>query len=138
MLESVAANTNVILPPQLMEGVTNAIKRDGLALARAPAYVDKELSKYAGTDPIEVLKFRVTCFPDTRSWKILEVCILSIVQLLDSRIRHSKSIRSNTRPGPELIVYENTEVNVYRDILLALLRRAWKSMMEIDVSPTLS
>jgi hypothetical protein len=114
-----------------MEIVKDAIDRDGIALARVSPALGMELSRFGGRDHIKMLKFRASCFPrDTSSWKILDVCVLSIVQQLDNRIRLAESIHG---AGPELVVYENTEVNVFRDTLLTLIRRFWRSFMETNV-----
>jgi hypothetical protein len=114
-----------------MDAVMNAIKLDGLALARVPPSLEMDLNRFGGIDPIGVLKFRVACFPqDTTSWKILDVCVLSIVQRLESRIRIAESIHGS---GPELAVYQNTDVNVFRDTLLTLIRRFWLALMEKNV-----
>jgi hypothetical protein len=134
-LESVAENTDVILPPEFMETVKDAIRRDGLALARVPPNFEAELTKYGGTDPIEALKFRFATFPrDTSSWKILEVALLTMVRRIESRINLANSIGID----PQLFVfYDKTEVNGYREILYTLLRRIWQSFMEITVLFTL-
>jgi hypothetical protein len=116
-----------------MKIVNEAIARDGLALARVPADLSSKITKYGGTDPIEALKFKVSCFPEIRSWKIPEGCILSAVRRLDNRLRMVESIKSVFRPGPELKVYEDTEVNVFRDMLMTLMRPFHRSFMEIEV-----
>jgi hypothetical protein len=114
-----------------MQVVMDAIKRDGLALARVPPQFEVELNKFGGTEPIEIIKFRVAGMPrDTTSWRVLDVCILAVVQRLESRLRMAESIR---RSGPELVYYENTEVNVFRDILITLMRRLWQSFVECKV-----
>jgi hypothetical protein len=119
-LESVAANTNVILPPRFLEIVTGAIESDGLSLARVAPELEMELTKYGGQDPIDMLKFRVACFPiDSSSWKILEMSLFAVVKRLHSRI-NKVSLTSD-------------DVNVFHDILMTLLRRHWKSMVEIVV-----
>jgi hypothetical protein len=61
-----------------MEMVKDAIKRDGIALARVPLSFGLELTKYGGSDPVDMLKFRVASFPDISSWWVLEVCLLTI------------------------------------------------------------
>jgi hypothetical protein len=81
MLESVAANTNVILPPVFMNIVKTAITRDGLALARVPPHFELELIRCGPQDPIGMLKFRAASQPrGASSWNILDVCLR-----LDSR-----------------------------------------------------
>jgi hypothetical protein len=131
VLESVAKNTDVILPPEFMEYVNSAIKRDGLALARVPPNFEVELTKFGGSDPVDMLKFRLATFPrDLSSWMILEVALLTMVRRLESRINLANSIGID----PQLfVIYDKTQVNGYRDILNTLLKRLWQSLMEITV-----
>lgn len=118
-----------------METVKAAIERDGLALARVPPNIEAELTKFGGTDPIHMLKFRAAGFPaDTSSCRILDICILSILQLLDRRVRLSEDKLFATRDGPVISGHEVNEVNVYRDILLTLIRRFYTSFNEVIVS----
>jgi hypothetical protein len=133
MLESVAANTNVILPPRFMNIVKAAIKRDGLALARVPPRFEEELIRFGAQDPIGMLKFRVSCFPlDSSSWKILDVCLLAIVERLEAK--NQRIVLNNSiNEAYSQISYNRDDYNVFRDILLTLMRRLWVSMMEIAV-----
>jgi hypothetical protein len=116
-----------------METVKAAITRDGLALARVPPNFETELNRFGGTDPMDILKFRSACFPDTSSWKILDICVVSIVHLLDRRVKMAEAKLFSNPPVPEMIRYEVIEVNVYRDILMTLIRRFLTCFSEIMV-----
>jgi hypothetical protein len=116
-----------------MDTVKAAIKHDGLALARVPPNFESELTKFGGTDPYEMLMFRAAAHPgDTSSWKILDICIVSIMNLLDRRVRLSKSKLFVNRARPEIRGCD-VDANVYRDILLTLIRRFYTSFNEVIV-----
>jgi hypothetical protein len=140
-LENVAKNTNIILPPVFMQTVTDAIKRDGIAMARVPAKLEMELAQYGGSTAIEILEFQASCFPDLSSWRIFEVIIMSVVQRLKSRLQLAESIVRERqqvlsiyqRSDPMHSVDCKTELNGFRDILNILLRRVWTCFMEINV-----
>lgn len=66
-LECIAANTNVVLPPVFMDTVNAAIKRDDIFLARLPPQFETQITRFGGTDPIEMLKFRVASQPRDKS-----------------------------------------------------------------------
>jgi hypothetical protein len=122
-LESIARNTDIVMPPEFMQYAKDAIKRDGIALARVPPNFAMELTKYGGSDQLEMLKFRLSIFPrDPSSWKILDVCLLAVVLRLETWINQAK---------PQLSLVN--DINIFHDCLLALLRRVWISLMEIDV-----
>jgi hypothetical protein len=123
-LESIARNTDIIMPLEFMQYAKDAIKRDGIALARVPPNFATDLTKYGGSDPLEMLKFRLSIFPrDPSSWKILDVCLLSVVLRLETWI--------NQAAAPLLILVN--DINIFHDVLLTLLRRLWISSMEINV-----
>jgi hypothetical protein len=115
-----------------MDIIKDAIERDGIALARVPAKLDMEISKYGGNTAIEILQFRASCFPDASSWRILEVCVLTVVKWLKSRIHLAESVARDRANYMHSIDYK-TELNGFRDILLIFLRRYWKSKDEVDV-----
>jgi hypothetical protein len=111
-----------------MKTVKDAIKRDGLALARVPPKFEEELTRFGGQDPTDMLKFRAYIFPrDISSWRIAEVCILAVAHRLESRIyrisQHNSINGADSQIG----------VNGFRDILITLWRRQWQAIMEIDV-----
>jgi hypothetical protein len=115
-----------------METVLKAIHQDGIAFARVPTKLIAELNRYGGEDAIDMLKFRVSCHPrDTSSWKILEVCLLAVVQRFNYRLEMAKSIASARLR--QVTINEKIEMNVFRDLLITLLKRAWMSYDELYV-----
>jgi hypothetical protein len=127
MLESVALNTDVILPPFFIEIVKTAIERDGLALARVPPQFEGELIRFGPQDPIGMLKFRAASQPrDPSGSKILDVCLLAVVKRLDSRV--NRDFLHNYSLGASQI-----DVNLFRDILMTIFRQLWILLSEIAV-----
>jgi hypothetical protein len=135
VLECIAAHNILVLPPIFMESVKAAIRRDGIGLARVPPQFENELTKIGGTDPIEMLRFRVSCLPrDSSSWKIVDVCLYAVVKRIEARALRMVLNNYINRADQHMLLYPGTEVNVFYDVLLNLLRRVWISMMEIAVS----
>jgi hypothetical protein len=117
-----------------MKTVAHAIRLDGLALARVAPNLEQELTKFGGTDPFEMLKFRYACFPrDTSSWRVLERCVFAVVKRLERRMNFP-NISINDVQGPQISLNDQIDMNVFHDILQTLLRRMWMSMMEFAVS----
>jgi hypothetical protein len=131
-----------------METVKAAIRRDGLALARVPPAFELELTKYGGSKPLEMLKFRLVCLPrDTSSWKFNEACILSVVHRLESRLRLAREVSDGLEiysPMGDVDVVQGsqslamsrfyvTETNLFHDLLLTLLRRFYICWAEVMV-----
>jgi hypothetical protein len=114
-----------------MQTVKDVISRDGIALARVPLSFGREITRYGGSDHIEMFKFIVAHFPDISSWRILEVCLLTIVQRLKRRIDFANSIRIG--PRQLLFIHEKLKINGFRDTLLTLLKRNSQSVLELKV-----
>jgi hypothetical protein len=157
MLESIAANTDVIIPPEYMENVKRAIERDGIVLAKVPLEFELEVSRYGSRDAMGMLLFRLKCFPDTSSWRLSEFCLLSVMNRLESRIQLigevSQSVTkhatltenegpSSQKEDPEvktgsdnmaLARFYVTDTNLFHDLLLTLLRRFFLSWTEVLV-----
>jgi hypothetical protein len=121
-----------------METIKHAIRRDGIALARIPQNMAMEITRYGARDPVGMIKFRLTCFPDISSFKIIPVCVMYVVNQLEGRIRLAGevSLVSEVAPGDKSLALSRfyaTETNIFRDILLTLLRRFYVSWREINV-----
>jgi hypothetical protein len=145
MLESISRNTNVILPQVFMKTIKHAIRRDGIALARVHPQFLMDVT-YGARDPVGMIKFRLTCFPDIRSWKVIEVCVMYVVNRLESRIRLAGDVFFNKS---ELHSSENevalgdksltlarfyaAEKNIFRDLLLTLFQRFYSAWAELKV-----
>jgi hypothetical protein len=113
-----------------MSTVNAAISRDGLVLARVPFGIMSELSRYGGHEPVDQLNFVAFNLPDLSSWKILDSCLLDICLMLSDRASISDEEIQEIQESPRL----QTSSNIFYDILMCLLKRFWRSYMEINVS----
>jgi hypothetical protein len=120
-----------------MDTVKAAIERDGIYLARVPPHFEMEVTKFGGTDPYEMLKFRLASFPrDTSSWRFIEVSTLTLVHRLKMLIRlagegESRKFEQNNL---NLAMFGVIDMNIFHDLLYTLLRRFYSSWSELMVS----
>jgi hypothetical protein len=133
MLDSIASNTDIIIPRVCTDMIENAIERDGIMLARVPPCVELEISRYGPQDPLEMFAFRVACFPDTTEWPICDECVLAVEKCLESRVQLANR-QSNPGFPIHSVIFAYYDKNTFRDILMTLLRRLWCGFMEANVS----
>jgi hypothetical protein len=131
-----------------MASVIESINRDGIALARVHPQFVMDVTRYGARDPVGMIKFRIDCIPDISSWKINEVCVLTTMYRLDSRIRlagevsfkdpelHSSKVALGDIAKSLTLAHFATDINVFRDLLLTLLRRFYSAWAELKVSLT--
>jgi hypothetical protein len=124
-----AATTEVSIPQNCMEVIEDAIRIDGLALARVPLSVEIEMSRYGPQDPLGMFAFRIACYPDTSDIPICDECVNAAESCIRVRLGTARTLAKSW--GFVNATY--WEVNTYRDILLTLLRRMWQGIMEANV-----
>jgi hypothetical protein len=112
----------VIIPPIYMQTVTDAIRRDGLFLARVPNILESDISRYGGPNVGDMIQFRSTAFPDVSSWKMLEVCIMAVCNCLSNRLNQHVSV-SHIIP----------QANIFHELLVCLIQRYRLCILEINV-----
>jgi hypothetical protein len=134
ILDSVASNTNIIIPHALVKVIDDAIQRDGIAFARVPLRVELEMSRYGPQDPLGMLGFRVACFPDIKDMPICDECVLAVEKCLESRVQLAS--RQSTSYFPlqvHSVISTYWDNNTFRDTLMTLMRRLWCGFMEVVV-----
>jgi hypothetical protein len=114
-----------------MDIVKESIRRDGIAMARVPVGFDVDVLRYGARDPIGMLQFKATSFPDISSWKLFDSCVVSAFFQLYSRISQANLVNKTFtgKQGP----VETMKFNIFNDLLSSLLKGLLKSFSAINV-----
>lgn len=118
-----------------IEAVKDAIRRNGILMARIPAHFETEVSQYGGgDDPLNILRFRAETFPDLSSWKPLDCLVTAVFIRLYSHIQQaSSSLRTSQQFNIHQTNIENRRMNVFGDLLYCIIKRFDQTFAEISV-----
>jgi hypothetical protein len=138
ILESIALNTDVVIPSIYMEMVKETIERDGLALARVPERFELDISRYGARDPIGMLQFRAKTIPDASSWRMFESCVTAVYFRLYGHIRQvSFTTETPTAFTLQMGALEKRRINIFDDLLSCLIKQLQASFSEFNVFSSL-
>lgn len=114
--------SDVVIPPIYMQNINEAIRRDGIFLARVPAVMEADISHYGGRETTSMIQFRASAVPDCSSWKMIEVCTMAVCKCLTDHLK-----------TPLITDVMIPRVNVFHEVLVSLVERFRKCVLEINV-----